>query len=58
MLISVWQDRSVVHMGDADMELLFNNKDKMDLMSAEAWKHMGAKPFKDDYMQDQEKGEV
>ncbi|KAK7942703.1 apoptosis-inducing factor [Apiospora aurea] len=42
-------DKSISHMGDGKTELWWQSREKsLDLMPAEAWKHLSAKPFEDD----------
>ncbi|KAI2606322.1 FAD/NAD(P)-binding domain-containing protein [Hypoxylon fragiforme] len=42
-------DKSVSNVGDGNTELLFPRKEKeLALMSAQAWRKLGAKPFEDD----------
>ncbi|KAI1261993.1 hypothetical protein F5Y18DRAFT_181960 [Xylariaceae sp. FL1019] len=42
-------EKSVIHIAQGGTELLFRVREQdRALMSAEAWKHMGAKPFEDD----------
>ncbi|KAK8085119.1 Fe-regulated protein 8 [Apiospora hydei] len=42
-------DKSISHVGDGKTELWWQSKERnLDLMSAEAWKHLSVKPFEDD----------
>ncbi|KAF7535575.1 hypothetical protein G7Z17_g13181 [Cylindrodendrum hubeiense] len=42
-------DRSVTHLGDGQKELLWKSKEKLvELMAAQCWQHLGAKPYEDD----------
>ncbi len=37
----------MIHMGNAELEILFQGKGDIGPMAADAWSHMGAKPFQD-----------
>ncbi|KAF7547467.1 hypothetical protein G7046_g8992 [Stylonectria norvegica] len=47
--LTIGMDKSVVHMGDGEKELLWRSKEKNPaLMAAQCWSRLGAKPFEDD----------
>ncbi|KAH8683475.1 hypothetical protein BGZ61DRAFT_480519 [Ilyonectria robusta] len=46
--LTLGMERAVIHIGDGQKELLWESKEKEELMAGRCWLNLGAKPYEDD----------